>query len=544
MGVPLTLADVMRVANDGAPVVLADSARERIAHSRNYIERIVAEGRTVYGVTTGFGKLANVRIAPEDVQQLQRNLVRSHAMGVGEPLSQEVVRGMLLLRAQSLSLGFSGIRVEVIELLIGMLNHGIHPIVPSQGSVGASGDLAPLAHMALALIGEGKVEFGDAMLPAAGALEEVGLTPVTLEAKEGLALINGTQAMTAIGALTIVDAMELATAADIAATMSLEALKGSRSPFDPRVTMVRSHPGAAETAANVLAISAKSPIHASHADCDKIQDAYSLRCVPQVHGASRDALRHAADVLTREINAVTDNPLVFADDDAVISAGNFHGQPVALVMDYAKIAIAELANISERRIEHMMDPAVSGLPAFLARQGGLHSGLMISQYTAASLVSENKVLAHPASVDSIPTSANQEDHVSMGTISARQCAMILENARWVIAIEVLSATEALEFHKPIEAGPGVGAAVKLVRSVVPPLEADRIMTGDLAAVRDLVVSRSLRDAVEAVVGALHALPSPSGAAFPPGAACAPVYTAHAGPSLRSGRRRFSRERLS
>ena len=503
VGAPLTLRDVMRVANDGVPVELAADARVRVATSRAYVEQLVAEGRTVYGVTTGFGKLANVRIAPGDVQQLQRNLVRSHAMGVGEPFSQEVVRGMLLLRAQSLSLGFSGIRVEVIELLIAMLNLGIHPVIPSQGSVGASGDLAPLAHMALALIGEGKVEFGDALLPALGALGEVGLTPVTLEAKEGLALINGTQAMTAIGALAIYDALELATAADIAATMSLEALKGSRSPFDPRVTAVRNHPGALEAAANVLAISANSPIHAAHADCDKIQDAYSLRCVPQVHGASRDALRHAAEVLTREINAVTDNPLVFAESDTVISAGNFHGQPVALVMDYAKIAIAELANIAERRVEHMMDPAVSGLPAFLAHQGGLHSGLMISQYTAASLVSENKVLAHPASVDSIPTSANQEDHVSMGTISARQCAMILENARWVIAIEVLSATQALEFHKPLEAGPGVGAAVKLVRSVVPPLDADRIMTGDLAAVRDLIVSRSLRDAVEGVVGELH-----------------------------------------
>ena len=503
VGAPLTLADVMRVANDGAAVALSYDAHARIVKSRDYIERIVAEGRTVYGVTTGFGKLSNVRIAPEDVQQLQRNLVRSHAMGVGEPLSQEVVRGMLLLRAQSLALGFSGIRVEVIELLIGMLNHGIHPVIPSQGSVGASGDLAPLAHMALALMGEGKVAFGDDVLPAAGVLQEVGLQPVTLEAKEGLALINGTQAMTSIGALTIFDALELATAADIAATMSLEALKGSRAPFDARVTSVRRHPGAAETASNVLKISADSPIHASHADCDKIQDAYSLRCVPQVHGASRDALHHAAEVLTREINAVTDNPLVFAESDTVISAGNFHGQPVALVMDYAKIAIAELANIAERRVEHMMDPAVSGLPAFLAHQGGLHSGLMISQYTAASLVSENKVLAHPASVDSIPTSANQEDHVSMGTTAARQCAMILENARWVIAIEVLSATQALEFHKPLDAGPGVGAAIKLVRSVVPPLDADRIMTGDLAAVRDLIVSRSLRDAVEDVVGDLY-----------------------------------------
>ncbi|MGH7581648.1 MAG: histidine ammonia-lyase [Gemmatimonadales bacterium] len=502
VGTTLTLADVMRVANDGAPVELAEDARDRILRSRHYIERVVAEGRTVYGVTTGFGKLSNVRIDPADVQQLQRNLVRSHAMGVGEHLAQETVRGMLLLRAQSLARGYSGIRLEVIQLLIDMLNHGIHPVIPSKGSVGASGDLAPLAHMALALIGEGHVEVGDAMLPALGALQEVALKPVVLEAKEGLALINGTQTMTAIGALAVQDALELVTAADIAAAMSLEALKGTRRAFDPRVTQVRDHPGAAQSAANVLAISANSPIHASHADCDKVQDAYSLRCVPQVHGASRDALRHAAEVLTREINAVTDNPLVFADDDEVISAGNFHGQPVALVMDYAKVAIAELADISERRVEHMMDPAVSGLPAFLAKQGGLHSGLMISQYTAASLVSENKVLAHPASVDSIPTSANQEDHVSMGTIAARQCAEILENARWVIAIEVLNATQALEFHAPLQPGPGVTAAAKVVREVVPPLDNDRIMTGDLAAVRDLIVSRSLRDAVEGAVGAL------------------------------------------
>jgi histidine ammonia-lyase len=284
--------------------------------------------------------------------------------------------------------------------------------------------------------------------------------------------------------------------------MSLEALKGTRAPFDPRVAALRPHPGAVAASANVLRISDNSPIHASHADCDKIQDAYSLRCVPQVHGASRDAIEHVADVITREINSVTDNPLVFADDDLVVSAGNFHGQPVAVAMDYAKIAIAELANIAERRVEHMLDPAVSGLPAFLAHQGGLHSGLMISQYTAASLVSENKVLAHPASVDSIPTSANQEDHVSMGTTAARQAAMILDNSRWVFAVEVLNAAQALDFHAPLEPGPGVKAAVQSVREVVPPLDADRLMTGDLAAVREMIVDRRLRDAVEAAVGPL------------------------------------------
>lgn len=503
VGPPLTLEDVVAVARGGAVPTLSPEARERMAASRRYIEGLVAAGRTVYGVTTGFGKLASERIAPSDVQQLQRNLIVSHAMGVGDPLATEVVRAMLLLRAQSLAQGSSGIRVAVVELLLAMLDRGVHPIVPSQGSVGASGDLAPLAHMALTLIGEGSAEYRGTPMPSGEALRAAGLEPVVLEAKEGLALINGTQAMTAIGALVVHDALRFAVDADIAAAMSLEALKGTRAPFDPRVTRVRPHPGAMATAANLLALSADSPIHASHADCDKIQDAYSLRCVPQVHGASRDALAHVAEVLTREINAVTDNPLVFHDDDLVISAGNFHGQPVAVAMDYAKIALAELANIAERRVEHMLDPAVSGLPAFLAHQGGLHSGLMISQYTAASLVSENKVLAHPASVDSIPTSANQEDHVSMGTIAARQCAMILENARWVLAVEVMNATQALDFHAPLQPGPAVAAAVREVRAVVPPLDADRIMTGDLAAVRSLLVSGRLRDAVQQVAGTLR-----------------------------------------
>lgn len=502
VGSPLTIDDVVAVARYGATASLTDDARKRMQHSREYIDKLVAEGRTVYGVTTGFGKLASMRIDPADVQQLQRNLVMSHAMGVGAPLQVEVVRAMLLLRAQSLAQGNSGIRVEVVELLLALLEHSVHPVIPSQGSVGASGDLAPLAHMALPLIGEGKVELHGDILPARDALAMVGLKPVELQAKEGLALINGTQAMTAIGVLTIADAKLLARCADIAAAMSLEALKGSTAPFDPRVTGLRPHPGAQACAANLLKVASDSPIHASHADCGKVQDAYSLRCVPQVHGASRDALSHATEVLVREINSVTDNPLVFADDDTVISAGNFHGQPIAVVLDYAKIAIAELANISERRIEHMLDPAVSGLPAFLAKQGGLHSGLMISQYTAASLVSENKVLAHPASVDSIPTSANQEDHVSMGTTSARQCAMILENAQWVITIELLNATQALEFHVPLKPGPAVAAVVGEVRSVVPTLDSDRIMTGDLAAVRSLLVSGRIADAVEAVTGTL------------------------------------------
>ncbi|MCC7053475.1 MAG: histidine ammonia-lyase [Gemmatimonadaceae bacterium] len=502
VGAPIQIADVVRVARHHAPVQLATDARPRILESRAYVDALVAAERNVYGVTTGFGKLASVRIAAGDVRQLQRNLLVSHAMGVGTPLSTEVVRAMLLLRAQSLSFGCSGIRIEVIELLLECLNRGLHPVIPSQGSVGASGDLAPLAHMALPLIGEGRAEYRGEVLSGALALERAGLSPVVLEAKEGLALINGTQAMTAIGALVVHDAMRLATLADIAGAMSLEALKGTSVAFDARVMAMRPHPGAAAAAGNLRRLAANSPIHASHADCEKLQDAYSLRCMPQVHGASRDALTHVAAVVERECNAVTDNPLVFAADDAVISAGNFHGQPVALVMDYAKVAIAELANISERRVEHMLDPAVSGLPAFLSRQGGLNSGLMISQYTAASLVSENKVLAHPASVDSIPTSANQEDHVSMGTTSARQCAMILENATWVVAIELLNAAQGLDFHQPLRPGPGVGAARDAIRAVVPPLESDRVLTPDLEAVRTIMADGTLRRAVEAAIGAL------------------------------------------
>lgn len=502
IGTPLSIADVVSVARHGGRVRLADEARDPVIASRAYVDSLVAADRTVYGITTGFGRLASIRIASGDVRQLQRNLLVSHAMGVGVPFTTEVVRAMLLLRAQSLSFGFSGIRINVIELLLECLNRGVHPVIPSQGSVGASGDLAPLAHMALPLIGEGKAEVGGVVMTGREALTSVGLEPVILEAKEGLALINGTQAMTAIGALVVHDAQRLATLADIAGAMSLEALKGTAAAFDARVTAVRAHPGAASVAGNLRRLASDSPIHASHLHCEKLQDAYSLRCMPQVHGASRDSLTHVADVVTRECNAVTDNPLVFAETDDVISAGNFHGQPVALVMDYAKIAICELANISERRVEHMLDPAVSGLPAFLSSQGGLNSGLMISQYTAASLVSENKVLAHPASVDSIPTSANQEDHVSMGTTSARQCAMILENATWVIAIELLNAAQALDFHQPLHPGPGVGAARNALRLVVPPLEGDRMLTPDLEAVRGLMLNGGLRTAVEQVIGAL------------------------------------------
>lgn len=503
LGRPLGIADVVAVARHGAPTSLADEARVRIAESRAFADRLVAEERVAYGVTTGFGKLAQMRIAPADVRALQRNLVLSHAVGVGEPLPTEVVRAMLLLRAQSLSFGYSGVRTEVVELLLACLARGVHPVVPSQGSVGASGDLAPLAHVALTLIGEGLAEHAGRVRPAADALAAAGLAPLVLEAKEGLGLINGTQAMTALGALMVHDALDLCAAADVTAAMTLEAIRGTLAAYDARVATVRPHPGAAAVAENVRRIGAGSAIHASHADCGRVQDAYSLRCVPQVHGATRDALAHAADVLTREINSVTDNPLLFPDTGDVLSAGNFHGQPVALALDYAKLAVCELANIAERRVAHLVDPAVSGLPAFLAPDGGLHSGLMIVQYTAASLVSENKVLAHPASADSIPTSANQEDHVSMGTTSARHARQALHNAQWVVAIELLCAGQALEFHRPLAPAPGTGAALAALREHVAPLDADRLLQRDMHAARELVASGGMRAAVEVAVGALR-----------------------------------------
>lgn len=502
VGPPLDLRAVLAVAREGAEVVLDPAFRDRLVRGRAHVERLLKEGRVVYGVTTGFGRLAQVRIPLEHTRALQRNLLLSHAMGVGEALPRDVVRAMLLLRAQSLAQGHSGVRPELVDLLLEMLNQGVHPVVPSQGSVGASGDLAPLAHLALPVIGEGLAEYGGEVLPGGEALRRAGLHPLSLEAKEGLALINGTQAMTALGLLVLADGLQAAKVADVALAMSLEAIKGSLRPFFPQVFRLRPHPGAAKVGENVLRLCRDSEIMRSHEGCPKVQDPYSFRAAPQVHGASREALEHALEVLLRETNAVTDNPLLFPEEDLVLSAGNFHGQPVALVMDYAKIALAELANISERRTEKLLDPSFSGLPAFLAAQGGLHSGLMISQYTAASLVSENKVLAHPASVDSIPTSANQEDHVSMGTTAARHARMVLENLRHVLAIEVRVALEALEYHHPLRAGVGVEAARAILRRAVPPLGEDRFLAPDHAEVYRLLFSGGVLEEVEKAVGPL------------------------------------------
>lgn len=484
----LDLASFERVTRGSAPVALSDSARRRIERSRAFVEKLQRGPHPVYGVNTGFGRMQHVRIGADLVLQLQRNLILSHAVGVGPNFDTEVVRGMLLLRAQSLAFGNSGVRPEVVELLLEFLNRGIHPLVPSQGSVGASGDLAPLAHMTLALLGEGEVEFHGEVRPSAEVLEATGLVPLVLEAKEGLALINGTQAMTSLLALALIDAATLTDTADIALAMSVEALKGSHAPFDPAVARLRPYRGAHEVSHNMARLLGRSEINDSHADCAKVQDPYSLRAALQVHGAVRDALRHVGEMLDVEINSVTDNPLLFAEEDRFLSAGNFHGEPVALVADYAAIAIAELANISERRVEQMMNPALSGLPAFLVPQGGLNSGLMVTQYTAAALVSENKVLAHPASVDSIPTSANQEDHVSMGTIGCRKVRQIVANASWVLTIELAAAAQALDLHRPLRSTPVLEAVHARIREEVPFLDRDAYFKPALARLHDLVVA--------------------------------------------------------
>ena len=455
--------------------------------SRAVVEQLVAEGRTVYGVTTGFGDLADVGIDPTQTAELQRNLVRSHAAGVGDPLPVEVVRAMLLLRANALAIGLSGVRPELVELLCGMLNGEVHPVVPSRGSVGASGDLAPLAHLALVLIGEGEALVDDAG-PGSGAeaLSRAGLAPLVLEAKEGLALLNGTQLMAGLAALALHDARRLAHSADVIGAMSLEAMLGTAAAFDEALIAARPHPGQAVVAAHLRALLAGSEIGASHAESrHKLQDPYSLRCMPQVHGAVRDALDQLARVLQIEMNAATDNPLVFPSGE-VISGGNFHGEPLALAVDYAKVAVTELASISERRTARLLDAHLSGLPAFLTDAPGMRSGLMIAQYTAAALVNELQTLAHPSSVDTIPTSANQEDHVSMGATGALHLREVLDRAEAVLAIEALCAAQGLDYRAPLRPGDGVARALDRIRSLVPHLGDDRPPAPDIAAVRELL----------------------------------------------------------
>jgi len=507
LGRSVSLDDLVAVARRGRPVTLHPDARIAMQAARAAIDAVTDGGDTaprVYGVNTGFGALAETRIGVADVRKLQHNLLRSHACGVGEPLPEEVVRAMMLLRAQVLALGHSGVRPVLVDTLVAMLNAGVHPIIPAQGSVGASGDLAPLAHLALVLIGEGEATHAGVRLPGAEALGRAGITALQLEAKEGLSLINGTQLMLAYGVLCLDDARNLVTVADLAGALSLEALQGSSRPFDARVVGVRPHPGALATAANLRALLADSEIAESHRDCNKVQDPYSLRCMPQVHGASRDAFTWVAEVFAREVNSVTDNPLVFLDGGLdVVSGGNFHGQPLAIALDLLAIAVAELANISERRVEQLVNPALSsGLPPFLAPNTGLDSGYMIAQVTSAALVSENKVLCHPSSVDSIPSSAGREDHVSMGATGALKCARVVANVTWCLAIEAMVAAQGIDVRSPLKPGHGVGAVHAALRAEVPTLEGDRTLGPDIARVAELVRHGALRRAAEAVVGPL------------------------------------------
>ena len=483
-GSPLSLEEIAGVAHGYEPVQIAASARPRILASRKVVDDIVTREAVVYGVNTGFGKLADVRIPPDEIGALQLNLVRSHACGIGPPLSEPEVRAMMLLRANVLTLGFSGVRPEVIELLCQMLNQRVHPFVPEKGSVGASGDLAPLAHLALSLISEGEAFFAGNRLDSGEALKRAKLKPVKLEAKEGLALLNGTQAMHAVGGLSILCGKRLTNIADIAGAMTLEGLRDTPAAFDPRLQEARPHPGQKAVAAHLNSLLQESEIRESHRENDpRVQDAYSVRCMPQVHGAVRDVLAHCEQILSVESASATDNPLVFADSGDVVSGGNFHGAPLALAFDYAAIALTDLMSISERRIDRLVNPDKSeGLPAFLARNAGVESGFMIAHVAAASLLNEARVLAHPASVDNVPTSGGKEDHVSMGMTSALKLRSIVDLAENLFAIELLAGAEALEHRHPLRAGKGVERAFELVREVAKPLTADRALSGDIARV--------------------------------------------------------------
>ena len=503
VGGALTLADVVAVAR-GAAVEFSDEARARVEAARAVVERVIASGDTIYGVTTGFGSLADVRIDPSQAAALQLGIVRSHATAVGRPLSREEARAMLLLRAHVLALGYSGVRPLIVDRMVEMLNRELIPSVPEQGSLGASGDLAPLANLALPLIGQGELLSEDGSEPAGAALAVAGLSPIALEAKEGLALVNGTQGMLAVGILAARRVADLARAADVTAAMSVEAALGTDAAFDERLQRLRPHAGQVASASNLRRLLAGSSILSSHRESPHlVQDAYSLRCAPQVHGATRDALNYVEGVLQTEAGAVSDNPIVLPDDDEVRSGGNFHGQPVAVALDTLAISTVGLASISERRLYRLLDPKRNNdLPAFLIEGSGLNSGFMLVQYTAASLVSECKSLAHPASVDSIPSSAGQEDHVSMGMIAARHARDIVTNAELVVAMEAMAAAQALDLRSPLEPAEGTRAAHDAVRDVVPFLEVDRELRPDIDACVELVRGGGLVAAVESVVGRL------------------------------------------
>ena len=500
-GEDLTLADVWEVAVHGALAELADPARDRMRAARELLDSM--HGEHTYGVNTGFGRFVSEHVPDELAEELQLRLLRSHACGVGEPYPDEVVRGAMLLRANALAKGYSGAHVATVELLVECLNRGVLPVVPSRGSVGASGDLAPLAHLALPLVGEGEAVVEGERLSGAEALRRVGLNPIRIASKEGLSLVNGTQFMAGMAALGVVRARRLARTADLACALSLEALQGSRTSFTPAVHRSRPLKGQGEAAGNVWRLLEGSAIIESHRWCDKVQDAYSLRCAPQVHGACRDLLDYAEATVAVELNSATDNPLVLLEEGEIVSAGNFHGQPLAFALDVLAMAAAELASISERRTERLVNPSLSeGLPPFLVREGGLNSGFMIPQYVAAALVSENKVLAHPASVDSIPTSAGQEDHVSMGTAAGLKALVVLGNAERALAIELLAGAQAIEFLAPLRPGEGVRAVHALVRTLSERLVEDRSLSADIERVADAIRSGAVLESAEREIGVL------------------------------------------
>ena len=499
----MTLEDLASISRKGVKVQLTKGSQKRIKKARELIEQWVQEEKSIYGVTTGFGALSDVAISKKDTRQLQENILMSHAAGVGDVFDEETVRAVMALRIKDLARGHSGIRLKTVRHLITLLNQGVCPVVPEKGSVGASGDLVPLAHLSLVLIGQGEAFYKGRRISGLEALNRCGIKPLRLEAAEGLALINGTQVMTAIGGLAVYDALGLSNLIDIAAAMSLEVLMGSRMEFDPRIHQARPHPGQAEVADNMYRITQNSEIITSHKDCRRIQDAYTLRCSPQVHGASKDAVAYVKNVVETEMNASTNNPLIFPESQEFLLGGNFHGQPVALALDFLCMAVSEFANISERRIERLVNPKLSGLPAFLVSDGGLNSGFMLAQYTAASLVSENKVLSHPACVDSITTSANKEDHVSMGTISARKCREVVKNSENVIAIELLCGAQALDLFTNLNPGEGTLAAYTVIRDAVSHLDKDRILSKDIDTIKQLMRSGKILEAVERKVGKLQ-----------------------------------------
>ncbi|MGA9364775.1 MAG: histidine ammonia-lyase [Bacteroidota bacterium] len=510
-GNSLSIADVYSVASRGTPVKLGAASAKKVEASQQLVEQWVASNEVIYGVTTGFGAFANVRVSNRDIEELQRNLILSHSAGAGEPLPPQVVRGMLLLRINALAKGYSGVRLKTLQFLTDFLNAGIIPIIPMQGSVGSSGDLVQLSHLVLTMMGKGKVLYRGDIMDAGLALRRARLAPLHLMAKEGLALVNGTQMMTAYVSLAVYEAKKLAKMADVASALSVEALKGTDTAFDERIHKLRPHPGQIATARNLRRLLAGSEIRESHRYNDpRVQDAYSIRCIPQVHGASRDTIEYAEKVVTTEINSATDNPLIFPEEKLHLEGGNFHGQPIALAADFLAIALSEFANITERRIERLVNGSLADLPRFLTSKGGLHSGLMMAQYTAASIVSENKVLCHPASVDSIPTGANLEDHNSMGSVAAQKLWKVLNNTWTVIGIEFLCACQALDFTRrrsktrhPLRCGKGTEAAYRFVRKRIPHLEEDRVLFDDIEMSLKIVRDDKLLETVERTTGPLE-----------------------------------------